>query len=1162
MFNSNESDGTYFKRFVTNPTISIEYDHAPNQPTSWDAKAGSTDLGCATTTPYPLLGKTDSVSSVVLSNKVSDPDGDSTQTTYQYWVNGSGTKYTLNSANGVANNGTASANPGIPASFTQGLADGTTVDWQITSVSDGHLSTSPSSGTVCHFIAYPKSSTIQLTVKSSGAENTPATIAASSSSSDPAVKFVYALDVPPPTSNAPASETLSGSQVSGGSATITTVPMGPGTHTLYAIGYDAAGNASPVDGVSFNVASAPGHTYSSLAAAFNNTAVSDQSNTAGGDMDGEGDSLSLQDLRAAGWASSTTGQGAQVAVDGASISLPAYGSAGGNGHDNVLADNQTITFPSSTEGDALVVLATSADGLAPRTNADQAYISSPHTPAGMNIAGADCTLGNYAMQDCTAPTGTLTYSDGTTSTYDLNVPDWADSTATGLSVITLPHYNKNGTANNASPRYIYAFAIHLTPGLSISSITLPDVSGPANPGTTAAADPTTISGNTLGSPIAGVPAIHILGMGVRHATTDASGTTWTGAWSSSAENQYAYTGNTHFTQQTFRTAITPSVSGTGVRVHLSNQLGKTPLTISRLTVAPQSSAGSSATTTAGGGTIATAAFSPVPASTPVAATFGGSTSVTIPAGGDIYTDPISGLSATAGAPLLVSAAVADAPTVEGHLWATGAHTWVTAKNAGDQTMDSSGTPFTASGALSSDSVNLITGLDTVTSGKQKTVAVLGDGLYAPTATGTKAVTTASGPRVSEALANALAGQSTVPDFGVVNTGIENNSLTLDIAGNGGYAALSRIDRDVLSEPGLQTVVLDQGLVDALNSSLSADQITTAYQTLQNQLTAWGIKVVYTTLTPCGSYSACTTTAESVRAQLNSQMVKNWPSSTPGQTATVATENTDAAVSNDPTATPEVLKTSDPGGTFDSGDHINLTPYANATMAQASTFNLADLIFSTVPGPATALAVQDHWGLSDGSGSSATDDASGNNLSLTNTGWGSDTTLPTADTSQKTTNPQGTDLTFDGSTSYATCSVPLLTTNQSFEINAWVKLATLSSADQTVLSESSGTAQAFTLGYSGASKNWTVSTLTAAGKLVTMTGGAATAGAWTHLRVTYDQPSGLLTLYVNGISVGVSSNTSPVFDTNGTFSVGAQLTTGSTTPTAPFQGAMSDISLAS
>jgi hypothetical protein len=781
----------------------------------------------------------------------------------------------------------------------------------------------------------------------------------------------------------------------------------------------------------------------------------------------------------------------------------------------------------------------------------------------MNIAGADCTLGNYAMQNCTSPTGTLTYSDGTTTTYDLNVPDWADASATGLSVITLPHYNKNGAANNASPRYIYAFAIHLKPGTSLSSITLPDVSGPANPGTTAAADPTNISGNTLGSPVAGVPAIHILGMGVRHATTDSSGKTWTGAWSAPAENQYAYTGNTHFTQQTFRTAVTPSVSGTGVRVHLSNQLGKTPLTVTRLTVAPQSAAGSSATTTAGGNTITTPAFSPVPAQTPVAATFGGSTSVTIPAGGDVYTDTIGGMTVSAGAPVLVSAAVTDAPTVEGHLWATGAHTWITAKNAGDQTLDTTGTPFTASGALSQDSVNLITGLDTVTSGNQKTVAVLGDGLYAPTATGTKAATTASGPRLSEALANALANQSTVPDFGVVNAGIENNSLTVDVAGNGGYSALSRIDRDVLSEAGVQTVVLDQGLADALNSSLSADQITTAYQNLQNQFTAWGIKVVYTTLTPCGGYNACTTTAESIRTQLNSQMVKNWPSSTPGETATVATENTDAAVSNDVTATPEILGTSDPGGTFDTGDHINLTPYADATMAQAGTFSLTDLAFSTVPGPATQLTVTNHWGLADGSGTSAADDAGGNSLTLTSTAWGNDASLPSADTSQKTTNPKGTDLMFDGTASYGSFPGPVLVTNQSFEVNAWVKLAFLPSTNQTVLAESSGSAQAFTLGYNGTSKNWTVSSLNSStGSQVSMTGAPATAGAWTHLRVTYNQPSGLLTLYVNGVSVGVSSNPDPAYDASGTFGIGAALTTGSTTSTSLLQGALSDISIAS
>ncbi|WP_370078094.1 hypothetical protein [Streptacidiphilus sp. MAP12-16] len=1162
VFNSTESDSTYFKRFVTNPTLSIEYDHAPGQPWSWNASVTGNDLGCATSAPYPPLGKFDSTSSITLSNRVYDADGDSTQTAYHWWVDGSSTQQTGLSVNGVANWGTATT--GIPHSFIANLPEGTVVDWRVAWTSDGDLYTYPPSSTICHFAVYQTSPSIKVAPGTIGTENTPSTFTASSTlSTDPAAKFVYSLDVPPPSSNAPANETVT---ASGGSATITTVPMGAGSHTLYVIGYDAAGNATPTYPLQFNVQATAGHTYATLKDAFNNTGVSDQANTAGANLDGSGYSLSLQALQAAGWASTTKGQSVPVTIDGATFTnLAPYG----NGlHDNVLADNQTINFPSGSQGEAVVVLATGTFAGAPYQGTDAASLVSPYTPPGSGISGTDCT---HSLVTCNGATGTINYANGTTGNYSLAVPDWGSVGNTGLAALTMGQENTTTTANISRPTNLYAFAIHLKSSLQLSSITLPDVSGPANPGTTSATDPTNITGNPLGAPISGIPSLHILGIAVRNATTDTAGNTWTGAWSAPAENQYAYTGGTHFTNQTWRTALTPSVSGTGVRIHLSNQQSKTPLTITHLTVATQSAVASSATTVAGGNTITTPGFSPVAAAAPATATFGttNATSVTIPAGGDLYSNPVTGQTVTANTPLLVSAAVADATTVEGHQWATGAHTWITAAGAGDQTTATTGSAFTATGSLSSDSVNIISGLDTITTGNQKTVAVLGDGLVGPYTSGNKAATTASGPRLSEALANALAGQSTVPAYGIVNTGIENNSLNIDSGGNSGLAALSRLDRDILSEPGLQTVVIDQGLVDATtitgSSPQSVDTMATAYLNLQYQLTAWGIKVVYAAMTPCGAYNTCATTAEAARRTLNGEMTKNWPSKTPGQLVTVVGEDTDAAVSNDTTTIPEVLKTSDPGGTFDSGDHINLTPYASATMAQAGNFTLSDLTPSLVPAPAASLTLVYDWAMNDGTGTTATDGTTDLNLALTGTTWPTDPSILTADPSQANSNPTGTVLGFNGTTSVATPSAgnaPEMQTDKSYEIDAWVKLTALTSTDQWVLSQSSSTNnnQVLSLGYSGTSKDWTLTTRTSANTLVTTTGTAAVAGSWTRLRVTYNQPTGGLTLYVNGVAVGVSTNTAPAFDSAGTFSLGAATTTGSTTLTGPFQGSLSHIQI--
>ncbi|MFE2213701.1 hypothetical protein ACFW93_17290 [Streptomyces canus] len=129
------------------------------------------------------------------------------------------------------------------------------------------------------------------------------------------------------------------------------------------------------------------------------------------------------------------------------------------------------------------------------------------------------------------------------------------------------------------------------------------------------------------------------------------------------------------------------------------------------------------------------------------------------------------------------------------------------------------------------------------------------------------------------------------------SGIENNYLGTDQgAGAGGRAALTRLDRDVLSVPGIRTVVVTQGLEDIVAGHDDVD-IDNALGLLRDQLKGWGIKVVFTTLTPCDGYSPCTTEA--------------------------------LKLGND--AVP---------ADFDSGDHVNLTSDGYSTISNA--YDLASL----------------------------------------------------------------------------------------------------------------------------------------------------------------------------------------------------------------------------
>lgn len=203
------------------------------------------------------------------------------------------------------------------------------------------------------------------------------------------------------------------------------------------------------------------------------------------------------------------------------------------------------------------------------------------------------------------PTGVIIYTSpcggSNTQSYSLDtVPGWiadeADAAAVRLTARNLP-----GNKQNPNTPRIYALSVPLAcPGHAIISISLP-----------------VVSNGVIGV----VSAMHILGIGIQASSfTDSTNTkNWIGT--------YAIRHNSDsdaFANTTFRIPAMISVGGTSARVHLSNALGKTPVTFTDVTVALQSSAGVAAAS-----------------AEPARLTFGGATSVTVPAGGDVTSDPVS-----------------------------------------------------------------------------------------------------------------------------------------------------------------------------------------------------------------------------------------------------------------------------------------------------------------------------------------------------------------------------------------------------------------------------------------------------------------------------------------------------------------------------------------
>lgn len=167
-----------------------------------------------------------------------------------------------------------------------------------------------------------------------------------------------------------------------------------------------------------------------LAGLFDNKAVSDNSAPGAADFDGAGNSLSAQDLAAAGWA-----PGSVLTVDGARLGWPRTAAGA---PDNVRADGQSVAVRG--RGEALTFL----------------------------VAGTGGTA---------AGTGTVRYRDGSRSTYELAAPDWR-SGPLSTKAVALPHINgADGTLDG--PARLYAVSVPLRAGREVASVVLPKTSDAA-----------------------------------------------------------------------------------------------------------------------------------------------------------------------------------------------------------------------------------------------------------------------------------------------------------------------------------------------------------------------------------------------------------------------------------------------------------------------------------------------------------------------------------------------------------------------------------------------------------------------------------------------------------------------------------------------------------
>ncbi|UKE46422.1 SGNH/GDSL hydrolase family protein [Xanthomonas cerealis] len=378
---------------------------------------------------------------------------------------------------------------------------------------------------------------------------------------------------------------------------------------------------------------------------------------------------------------------------------------------------------------------------------------------------------------------------------------------------------------------------------------------------------------------------------------------WIATWQASPQPLWAadfpFPTQTPFNlwRQTVRQMARVSLGGETVRVELSNAYGRAPLQI-----------GAAHLALAGDG----AAIVPGSDRT---LRFGGQQGVTIPPGAPVLSDPVA-LSVPDLARLSVSLYLPQ-PTAPSTFHWEGLHSvWLA---AGNRTADAALDDATAL------PVRLfVSGIQVRRADAAGAVVALGDSI-----TDGAASTPGADRRWPDQLATRLAPQRVA----VLNAGISGGRVLRDRMGRN---ALARLDRDVLAQPGVHTLVLLIGINDISwyatpfapdDAPVSAQELIAGYRQLLQRAQARGLRVIGATLTPFeralpdtpihGYHSA---NKEHVRQQVNA-----WIRDGNGFDAIIDFD----ALLRDPAHPTRMLPA------FDSGDHLHPGDAGYAAMAEAA-----------------------------------------------------------------------------------------------------------------------------------------------------------------------------------------------------------------------------------
>jgi lysophospholipase L1-like esterase len=344
--------------------------------------------------------------------------------------------------------------------------------------------------------------------------------------------------------------------------------------------------------------------------------------------------------------------------------------------------------------------------------------------------------------------------------------------------------------------------------------------------------------------------------------------------------------------QTVRQVVRASVGGSRVRIVLSNEYG---------TQALQLGAASIALASEGSGK---------------ALTFGGQQSVTVPASAVVMSDPVE-MPVAPLSRLSVSLYFPQTTPLTTIHWDGLQPAQIAAGNAVNASALKADAVVNSRLFLSAVLIDAAPGA--------RTVVAFGDSI-----TDGAASTPGADQRWPDFLARRLAGQNVA----VLNAGISGGRV---LKNHMGVNALARFDRDVLSQPGITSVVLLMGINDISwpgstfgpnEPATQADALIAGYRQLIARAKSRGVRIVGTTLTP---FEGALTMPGSPIANYHSpakdalrQRINDWIRDSGEFDAVLDFD----AVVRDPQNPLRILPA------YDSGDHLHLGDAGNKAVAEA------------------------------------------------------------------------------------------------------------------------------------------------------------------------------------------------------------------------------------